>query len=72
MIGSGISSRDSQAFSICRGGVILVQQALNTTSPKLKEAYLSEQSAVKDRIGATPLSEIELISLAGCVSCFWS
>ena len=63
MIGFGYHPEIVRRFPEVCGGVILVQGALNSPSPdNLKEAFFSEQRAVKDRIGATPLSELESLS----------
>src|SRR4030067_2837790 len=63
MIGFAYHPEIVRRFPDVWGGVILIQQALNTTSPeRLKEDYLSEQRSVKDRIGAMQLSEIESLS----------
>lgn len=46
-----------------RAGVILARGMSNGPTPQaLKEAYLAEQRATLERIGATPLSEIESLS----------
>ena len=63
MIGFAYHPEIVRRFPDVCGGVILIQQALNTTSPEsLKKDYLSEQRSVKDRIGAMQLSEIESLS----------
>lgn len=50
-------------FPTIVGGVILARGLRNgPTSPSLQAIYLAEQTAVKARIGATPLSEIESLS----------
>jgi len=63
MIGFAYHPEIIRRFPDVCGGVILVQRALNTKSPnRLTKAYISEQRSVKDRIGDTPLSEIESLS----------
>jgi DNA/RNA-binding domain of Phe-tRNA-synthetase-like protein len=45
------------------GGVILAEGVSNGPTPEgLREAYLAEQRATLDRIGETPLSEIESLA----------
>jgi DNA/RNA-binding domain of Phe-tRNA-synthetase-like protein len=47
-------------YPLVCGGVILAQEILNRPTPEaLQAAYLAEQRAVLDRIGQTPLSELE-------------
>ncbi len=63
MIGFAYHPEIVRRFPDVCGGVILVQRALNTKSPEsLTKAYIDEQRVVKDRIGDTPLSEIESLS----------
>ncbi len=48
-----------QNYPNLTAGVIVANGMRNApTSPELLEAYLAEQETVKDRIGATPLSEL--------------
>jgi DNA/RNA-binding domain of Phe-tRNA-synthetase-like protein len=45
------------------GGVILAEEVTNGSTPDgLRKTYLSEQRATLDRIGKTPLSEIESLA----------
>lgn len=50
-------------FPTIRGGVILASGLKNKPTPEpLKQTYLAEQQAVIERIGETPLSEIETLA----------
>lgn len=63
MIGFGYHPQIARRFPNVCGGVLLIQGATNVTSPdSLKEAFLVEQSLVKQRIGETLLSELDSLA----------
>ena len=63
MIGFGYDPDILTRFPRVCGGVLLALEVHNApTPPDLQEAYLWEQHAVQDRIGDTPLSEVETLS----------
>lgn len=51
-----------ERFPATVGAIVRGQDVINAISPTLRDVYAAEQAAVRERIGATPLSEMPTLA----------